>query len=99
MRCKKDSPFDHLVGKRKQRRAGELSRDHFRKDNREAIRKICREFVVLCRRLELFSEAGHARTLKRETRPSGEDGRAYRRPTCEVLSGRTSTIQSTICGM
>src|SRR5580693_6188002 len=29
----------------------------FRKDNGEAIRKICREFVVLCRRLELFSEA------------------------------------------
>src|SRR3978361_1064506 len=29
----------------------------FRKDNGEAIRKGCREFVVLCRRLELFSEA------------------------------------------
>jgi transposase len=29
----------------------------FRKDNGEAIRKVCREFVVLCRRLELFSEA------------------------------------------
>src|SRR6476619_2528104 len=26
----------------------------FRKDNGEAIRKVCREFVVLCRRLELF---------------------------------------------
>src|SRR5476651_968757 len=32
----------------------------FRKDNGEAIRKVCREFVVLCRRLELFSEAGVA---------------------------------------
>jgi transposase len=29
----------------------------FRKDNGPAIRSTCREFVVLCRRLELFSEA------------------------------------------
>ena len=29
----------------------------FRKDNGAAIRGACREFVVLCRRLELFSEA------------------------------------------
>jgi transposase len=29
----------------------------FRKDNGEAIRKVCREFVVLCRRLNLFTEA------------------------------------------
>jgi transposase len=29
----------------------------FRKDNGEAIGNVCREFVVLCRRLELFSEA------------------------------------------
>src|ERR1700745_428721 len=32
----------------------------FRKDNGEAIRKVCREFVVLCRRLELFSAANVA---------------------------------------
>src|SRR4051794_11598259 len=32
----------------------------FRKDNGEAIGKVCREFVVLCRRLELFSEASVA---------------------------------------
>ena len=32
----------------------------FRKDNGEAIRKVCREFVVLCRRLQLFSEASVA---------------------------------------
>src|SRR5471030_13932 len=32
----------------------------FRKDNGEAIRRVCREFVVLCRRLELFSEASVA---------------------------------------
>src|SRR6266581_2295476 len=32
----------------------------FRKDNSEAIRRVCREFVVLCRRLELFSEASVA---------------------------------------
>src|SRR5271167_2880091 len=32
----------------------------FRKDNSEAIRQVCREFVVLCRRLELFSEASVA---------------------------------------
>src|SRR3979411_565877 len=32
----------------------------FRKDNGEAICKVCREFVVLCRLLELFSEASVA---------------------------------------
>src|SRR5882757_1898299 len=32
----------------------------FRKDNGGAIREVCREFVVLCRRLELFSEASVA---------------------------------------
>lgn len=39
-----------------------LSPDHktiadFRKDHGKAIRKVCREFIVLCRRLQLFSEA------------------------------------------
>ncbi|MFU1519706.1 IS1182 family transposase [Vreelandella alkaliphila] len=29
----------------------------FRKDNGDAIRCVCREFIVLCRRLELFSQA------------------------------------------
>lgn len=29
----------------------------FRKNNGDAIRRVCREFVMLCRRLELFSEA------------------------------------------
>ena len=29
----------------------------FRRDNGEAIRKVCRQFVVLCRQLGLFSEA------------------------------------------
>jgi transposase len=29
----------------------------FRKDNGKAIRSVCREFIVLCRRLDLFSEA------------------------------------------
>src|SRR4030095_3378704 len=29
----------------------------FRKDNGQAIRRVCREFIVLCRRLDLFSEA------------------------------------------
>ena len=32
----------------------------FRKDNGDAIRKVCREFVKLCRRLELFSAASVA---------------------------------------
>ena len=39
-----------------------LSPDHktvsdFRKDNSQAIRRVCREFVVLCRRLNLFTQA------------------------------------------
>jgi len=29
----------------------------FRKDNGQAIRSVCREFIVLCRRLDLFAEA------------------------------------------
>ncbi|NYT73762.1 IS1182 family transposase [Halomonas sp. QX-2] len=29
----------------------------FRKNNGEAIRRVCREFIVLCRRLNLFSQA------------------------------------------
>jgi transposase len=29
----------------------------FRQDNGDAIRKVCREFVLLCRRLKLFSDA------------------------------------------
>ena len=29
----------------------------FRRDNGKAIRNVCREFIVLCRRLNLFSEA------------------------------------------
>src|SRR6202035_5375529 len=29
----------------------------FRKDNGDAIRKVCREFVMLCRQLKLFSDA------------------------------------------
>ena len=32
----------------------------FRKDNGEAIRKVCREFVALCRRINLLSEASVA---------------------------------------
>jgi len=32
----------------------------FPQGNGEAIRRVCREFVVLCRRLELFSEASVA---------------------------------------
>lgn len=32
----------------------------FRKDNGEAIRKVCREFVALCRRLDLLGDASVA---------------------------------------
>ena len=32
----------------------------FRKDNGEAIRKVCRAFVMLCRRIDLFSDASVA---------------------------------------
>ena len=30
---------------------------NFRKDNGEAIRNVCRQFVVLCQQLNLFSDA------------------------------------------
>ena len=41
---------------------GKLSPDFktiadFRRDNGEAIRNVCREFIVLCRRLKLFTQA------------------------------------------
>jgi len=44
---------------------GRLAPDHktiadFRKDNGRAIRKVCAQFVALCRRLELFIDAGVA---------------------------------------
>ena len=44
---------------------GRLAPDHktiadFRKDNGRAIRKVCAQFVALCRRLELFTDAGVA---------------------------------------
>jgi transposase len=44
---------------------GRLAPDHktiadFRKDNGRAIRKVCTRFVALCRRLELFADAGVA---------------------------------------
>jgi len=32
----------------------------FRKDNGNAIREVCREFIALCRKLDLFSEASVA---------------------------------------
>ncbi len=41
---------------------GRLAPDHktiadFRKDNGRAIRKVCAQFIVLCRQLDLFAEA------------------------------------------
>ncbi len=44
---------------------GRLAPDHktiadFRKDNGRAIRRVCARFVALCRRLELFADAGVA---------------------------------------
>ena len=27
----------------------------FRKDNKEAIKKVCRDFILLCKKLDLFS--------------------------------------------
>ena len=44
----------------------------FRKDNGDAIPKVCREFVVLCRRLELFSEG--ERCDRRQQVQSGRHG-------------------------
>lgn len=32
----------------------------FRRNNGEAIRRVCREFIILCRRIDLFSEASVA---------------------------------------
>jgi hypothetical protein len=37
--------------------ASEGSPSDLRKDNGQAIRSVCREFIVLCRDLKLFSEA------------------------------------------
>src|ERR1700677_1602213 len=44
---------------------GRLAPDHktiadFRKDNGGAIRKVCAQFIMLCRRLDLFAEASVA---------------------------------------
>jgi transposase len=53
----------------------------FRKDNGEAIRKVCREFVMLCRRLELFSEASVAIDAA-SSRPSTHGTGTSPRPRC-----------------
>jgi transposase len=48
----------------------------FRKDNGKAIRRVCREFVVLCRSLNLFSEALWQRCsiFSELDRPAGKCG-------------------------
>ena len=47
----------------------------FRKDNGEAISKVCREFVVLCRRLELFRAKRASRSTAASSRPPGQQMR------------------------
>jgi hypothetical protein len=42
----------------------------FRKGNGPAIRATCRQFVLLCRRLDLFSVAGAPGCLRAVGRPS-----------------------------
>jgi hypothetical protein len=56
-------------------------RADFRKDNGEAIREVCREFVVLCRRLELFSEASVAIDGSKFEAVNTRD-RNFRKPKC-----------------
>jgi len=52
----------------------------FRKDNGKAIRGVCREFIILCRELKMFSEAVVA-----------IDGASSRRL---IIATRTSRIAS-----
>jgi len=56
----------------------------FRKENGEAIRRVCREFVVLCRRLE--SSAKRAlRSMAASSRPSTRGIGTSPRPRCSAV--------------
>lgn len=79
-------------------RAGELSRDHFRKDNGEAIREVCREFVVLCRRL--VSQATLARFLAAEPQPfKALLGGCGRMTGCPSTPARTAKVRFVAAGV
>jgi transposase len=43
---------------------------NFRKDNGKAIRNVCRQFVLLCQQLDLFSDAVVAPSMAASSRPS-----------------------------
>jgi transposase len=60
----------------------------FRKDNGEAIRRVCREFVVLCRRLELFSEASVAIDGSKFKAVNRQDARLERAPSSGLYGAR-----------
>ena len=55
--CQRNTEMIWLTG---QLASGFKTIADFRKDNGKAIREVCREFVALCRKLDLFSEASVA---------------------------------------
>ncbi len=56
----------------------------FRKDNTKAIRLVCREFVLLCRKLDLFSDAfgGEQATYRFSSEDKGKIMRRYWSSSC-----------------
>ena len=60
----------------------------FRKDNGKAIRSVCRDFIMLCRQLDLFSAAG--RTVRLDV--GAVDGDLIRRPRQALRQGREQIL-------
>ena len=66
----------------------------FRRDNGEAIRKVCREFVLLCRQLKLFvdGDRGHRR---QQVQGSQQPRQELHRPQAPRASNKSRTASST----
>jgi transposase len=80
---------------------GRLSPDHktiadFRKDNGGAIRKVCAQFVMLCRRLDLFADASVVidGSKSRHSPPQRTLAVNPLGPQCALLSQRFDTTKT-----
>ena len=62
----------------------------FRRDNGDAIRKVSKEFVLLCRRMKLFTEGRH----HADGRLDAEPGQIEPAGTCRSASARFHTASA-----
>ena len=69
----------------------------FRKDNGLAIRQVCSRFVVLCRSMGLFAEAGVAIDGSKFKAVNNRD-KKFHAPKCSGEWGRSRRASRAICG-